>query len=73
MPVAAKAAAGKLVPPDPTQQELMSPKEVAVRWGVHVDTVRRLIERGKLRVIVVGRLIKIRKADVTAYYRENIR
>lgn len=53
--------------------DMLSPKEVASRWGVHVDTVRRLIERRKLKAITIGRLVKIRVSDMNAYYREHMR
>lgn len=45
----------------------MSPEEVALYYGVDVDTVRRWIKSGKLNATRVGpRLLRIAAADVEA-------
>lgn len=57
----------------PTRPDLLSVKEVARFLGVHDQTVRRLIRKKKLTAISVGRLVKIRRAAVLEYYRNNMR
>ena len=46
---------------------LLSPKEAAEELGVSVWTVYRLIYRGDLTAIKVGRLLKIPESSIEAY------
>jgi excisionase family DNA binding protein len=43
-------------------------KDVAEILGVHEETVRREINRGKLKAAKVGRVLVISKADLADYY-----
>lgn len=47
------------MPRPPTQLEALSPGQLARRWGIGVDRVRRLVESGKIpgafRIPAVGR------------------
>jgi len=45
-------------------------QEVADLIHVSVSTVRRLIDRGELRAVHVGRLVRIERAEVERYLRE---
>jgi excisionase family DNA binding protein len=42
----------------------MTVNDVATLLGVSPKTVRRLIERGELRVVRIGRSVRLRKKDV---------
>jgi excisionase family DNA binding protein len=46
------------------QQQLLTCDEVASRLGVHVATVRRLIRRGELPRVVIGRAVRVAAGDV---------
>lgn len=45
----------------------LSPKEICARWGLHSETIRRLIRAGKLPAIYIGRLIRVRVSDLEAF------
>jgi len=45
----------------------LSTADVAARWDVSTDTVRRLIRRGDLAALKVGRNVRIRLADLIEY------
>lgn len=51
-------------------QRLLTPADVAVRWGFHVESVRRLIRRERWPVIRVGSRILIPNAFVEKYESE---
>ncbi len=62
------------------EDEDMTPKvttytvaEVAQRWRVCGKTVWRLLRRGKLRAVKVGRATRIRESEVERYERVNVR
>ena len=44
-----------------------TPNQIAERWLVSPRTVRRLIQAGELRACRIGKLIRIRHADLLAY------
>ena len=48
-------------------QALLRISEVAARLNVHVATVRRLIERGELQAVKIGKNIRVQPADLDAY------
>lgn len=49
---------------------LLSLRDVADVLGVSVDTARRLVRRGDLGSVRVGRMLRIHPADVRAYVEE---
>ncbi len=51
----------------PKVKQLLAPKEVAARWRVHVGTIYRLIECGRLPAFRVFSLWRIRLDAVIAY------
>lgn len=48
-------------------QKLLRISEVAERLNVHTATVRRLIERGELQAVRIGKNIRVQPADLDAY------
>src|SRR5689334_14412957 len=50
---------------------LLTAGEVAQRWGVSTRTVQRLMRRGGLRCLRIGRQMRFRAEDVRAYERES--
>ena len=48
---------------------VLTPAQVGERWAVRAAHVRRLIERGDLPGLHVGRHLRIRSADVVAFER----
>lgn len=46
---------------------LLTSEDVSRILGVHRNTVRRLVRRGQLRAIHVGRLPRFRPEDLDAY------
>ena len=51
---------------DPTSP-LRSINDLAVEWGVHRNTIHRLVQRGELHAVRVGRRIRFRPEDVAHY------
>jgi len=49
---------------------LLSVKEVAETLGVTVDTVQRWLAAGKLKGIKLGRLWRVRSADLEKFLKE---
>ncbi len=47
--------------------------EVAEMWKVSTKTIHRLLRRGKLRAVKVGRATRIRETEVERYERVNQR
>ncbi len=47
--------------------------EVAERWRVCGKTVWRLLRRGKLRAVKVGRATRVRVTEVERFERVNVR
>jgi excisionase family DNA binding protein len=41
--------------------------DVAARWGVSPRTVQRLVRRGALRCLRIGRQMRFRPEDIAAY------
>ncbi len=46
--------------------------EVAAEWGVHRNTIHRLVARGDLRAVRVGRRLRFRPEDVRAYLERDV-
>jgi excisionase family DNA binding protein len=44
---------------------------LADRWEVDPVTIRRLIDRGELRAVMVGRSIRIRESEVERYLQQH--
>jgi excisionase family DNA binding protein len=51
----------------PNSKHLLSPSEIAERLQVSLRTVRRLIKSEKIKVMRVGRLIRITPAALNAF------
>ena len=51
----------------PHPKDLLTVQEVADRIGVHKRTIEREIERKKLKVVRIGRSVRIRPEDLEAY------
>lgn len=51
----------------PPASRLLDVADVAVRLKLSQKTIRRLIERGELPAIRIGRSVRIVEADVTAF------
>lgn len=55
--------------PDPDAERLLSREEVAARLGLSVLTVGAMLREGRLPGFHLGRLWRIREADLNAYIR----
>jgi excisionase family DNA binding protein len=55
----------------PNHAQLLCVKAVAVALDCHEQTVRRLIRRGTLKAIRVGRSVKVSRHSLAAYYRDH--
>src|SRR6266566_1793707 len=53
--------------PCTTQATLMTVKDAATLLRVSTKTIRRLIEREELRVIRIGRSLRLRSVEITEY------
>jgi excisionase family DNA binding protein len=49
---------------------LVSPRECAQKFGVHVSTVRRWIARRRLRAVRVGGSLRLRQSQLLALLKE---
>ena len=55
-----------------TNDSYISAQQLHLRWGVHIESVRRMIREGKLPAIRVGpRRLRISVADIEAYEASN--
>lgn len=52
---------------EPMTETLLSVERLAAEWDVHTDTIKALIHSGALRASKVGRQLRVRRADATAY------
>ena len=58
----------KQLPPNShDSDQLMTVAEVASQLQVSTRTIRRLIAAAELKVVRIGRAIRIRRADLNAY------
>ena len=57
--------------PDPSHERLLSPAHLAVRFGLHCESVRRMIRQGRLPAIRLGKRLRVKMADVEAYEASN--
>jgi len=46
---------------------LLSVREVADALGVHPETIRRLIHDGRLDAIRIGRVLRVRRAELDRF------
>ena len=54
-------------------QLAVSLKEAAQMLGVHVKTVKREIDRGNLRALKIGKVWRVRVAEIEAYLKRKER
>lgn len=57
--------------PRPQVALAVSLQEAADLIGVHVNTVRREINRGNLAAVRIGRVLRVRVAEIHAYLKRN--
>ncbi len=50
-----------------TKNDYVSVADVAEAWGVHLQTVYRLIAAGKLRAVRVGRIYRIAASELASF------
>jgi len=48
-------------------QNLLRISDVAERLNVHTATVRRMIQRGELPAVKIGKNVRVQPADLDAY------
>ena len=59
-----------MTPYSPTEPRFISQQAAADRWGVSVDTIRRLVSSGKLAGYRLnGRVIRVEQTDVDRCFR----
>jgi excisionase family DNA binding protein len=51
----------------PSAEPLLGPRDVATRWGVPVSWVYSQAETGKLPAFKLGKYLRFRPAEVTAW------
>lgn len=56
----------------PIGEQLLTIGEVASLMSVHTKTVRRLVSRGMLPVVRIGRCLRFRQGDVTKVISEGV-
>ena len=52
---------------EPTDDDLVSVRDVAGQLGVHPETVRRLIHNGSLEAVRVGRVLRVPPAALAGF------
>lgn len=50
----------------PTDERLLSPAQLALRWGLSIETLKRRRREGKLNTIKIGRSVRFRLSEVLA-------
>lgn len=50
---------------------ILTPEEVALRWGCSVTTIRKLVSIGSIPSFRVGRLMRIPKSSIVAMEKAN--
>lgn len=53
------------------QDQLLTLDQVAAKLQVSMSTVRRLLDRGELKAVRIGRSLRVRPADLAAYIEAN--
>jgi excisionase family DNA binding protein len=53
--------------PESHPESLYTVREVAGQFGVHPETIRRLIHDGRLDAVRVGRVLRVHKAAVDSF------
>lgn len=69
-PLCGSGAEGRTAP-RPQAALAVSLQEAAELIGVHVNTVRREINRGNLAAVRIGRVLRVRVAEIHAYLKRN--
>ena len=49
------------------QDQLLTLDQVAAKLQVSMSTVRRLLDRGELKAVRIGRSLRVRPVDLAAY------
>jgi excisionase family DNA binding protein len=68
----ADARAISIAPPQELDSPMMDVEAVARRWGVNVKTVYAMIQRGELRAVRVGRLVRVARSVVQSYEQASV-
>ena len=55
-----------------SQDQLLTLQQVADRLQVSLSTIRRMVDRGDLPFVKVGRNIRVRPEDLEAYIAANV-
>jgi len=55
-----------------SQDQLLTLQQVADRLQVSMSTVRRLVDAGDLKIVRIGRNLRVRPDDLRAYIEANI-
>ena len=50
----------------PTAEKLLSPKQLADRWSVSVETLKRRRRAGELPTLKMGRAVRFKLSDILA-------
>lgn len=50
----------------PVTEKLLSPKQLADRWGISIETLKRRRRTGELRTLKMGRLVRFKLSDILA-------
>jgi excisionase family DNA binding protein len=48
-------------------QQLLTPEDLARRWGLHQESVRRKIRMGEIPRMIIGRRVRVALAEVEAF------
>jgi excisionase family DNA binding protein len=54
---------------EPVTREAVSLRDAATLMDVHYETVRRLVAAGDLHSFRIGRIVRIRRADLVEYWK----
>lgn len=57
----------------PSPDPLITLVDVAERLNVSLRSVQRLVRQGRIRVIRIGRLVRVQAADVDSFIRNSIK
>ena len=49
-----------------------TPQQVASRWGWHVESVRRLVRKGQIAAVILGRRVLVPIAEIQRIEREGL-
>lgn len=52
--------------------EYLSPNQLHLRWSLHPESIRRIVRKGKIPAIKIGKRLRISLAEVEAYEAANL-